>query len=139
MRTRLVLLTAFLSLPLVGRADDWPQWQGRDRNSISKEKGLLKTWPKAGPRLGWTQKELGVGYSSAAVVGDRIYILGTQGDSSYLFALDATSGKEVWKVKVGPIFDFKGNQWGKGPRATPTVADGLVYALGGFGDLVCVR
>ena len=32
---------------------DWPQWQGPDRNAISKERGLLKEWPKDGPPLAW--------------------------------------------------------------------------------------
>ena len=34
-------------------ADDWPQWQGPNRNAISKETGLLKEWPKDGPPLAW--------------------------------------------------------------------------------------
>ena len=43
-------------------ADDWPQWQGPDRNAISRERGLLREWPKAGPPLAWydqTNGEIG--------------------------------------------------------------------------------
>jgi hypothetical protein len=43
------------------RADDWPQWQGPDRNAISKERGLLKEWPKDGPPLAWKVTGLGGG------------------------------------------------------------------------------
>jgi len=47
--------------------------------------------------------------------------------------------REVWSARVGPVFAFKGNQWAWGPRATPAVHRGLVYALGGQGELVCVE
>src|SRR5438874_1626700 len=82
-------------------AADWPQWQGPTRDNISKEKGLLQEWPKDGPKLLWTSKNLGHGYSGPASVGDRLYILGTNGDSEYLFALDANKGTQLWKVKLG--------------------------------------
>ena len=119
-------------------AADWPQWQGPTRDNISRDTGLLQEWPKEGPKLLWTFKELGHGYSGPAVVGDRLYILGTRGDSEYLFALDVGKGTKLWEVKLGPTYTFKGNQWGVGPRSTASVADNLVYALGGSGDLVCV-
>ena len=48
-------------------ADDWPQWQGPDRNAISRERGLLKEWPKDGPPLAWKIKGLGGGYSGATL------------------------------------------------------------------------
>src|SRR5947209_18150674 len=95
-------------------------------------------WPKGGPRLAWTFEHTGIGYSGPAVVGDRLYILGARKDDTFLFCLDATSGKEQWKAKIGPTFDPK-NNFGGGPRATPTVADGLVYALNGDGDLYCFK
>src|SRR5262245_46944652 len=108
---------------VTARGDDWPQWRGPNRDGVSKEKGLLKAWPKDGPKLAWKIDTLGAGYSGPAVVGDRVYIMGTRGQDDVLFCLDATSGKEVWKqpVKVGPLYTFKGNSWGDGPRATPAV------------------
>ncbi len=45
-------------------ANDWPQWQGPDRNAVSKEKGLLQEWPKDGPPLTWKAKGLGGGDSA---------------------------------------------------------------------------
>src|SRR5581483_7397398 len=53
-------------------AADWPQWRGPDRSDVSSETGLLKSWPKSGPPLLWTNNKLGVGYSGPAVVGDKI-------------------------------------------------------------------
>src|SRR6516225_1020676 len=91
------------ALALPARADDWPQWRGPDRSGVSKEKGLLKTWPKAGPKLEWTYRDAGLGYSQPAVVGDRIYTMGGRGDTEYLFALDAKDAKELWHTKVGPL------------------------------------
>ena len=52
--TRVTAAAAALLLSLVACAADWPQWRGPDRNGISPETGLLKTWPKAGPPLAWT-------------------------------------------------------------------------------------
>src|SRR6266446_5766662 len=111
------------------RADDWPQWQGPDRSNVSKETGLLKSWPKDGPKLLWTFEKAGVGFSGPAIVGDRLYTMGARGDSEYVIALDIVKGTEVWSQKIGPIFTFKGNSWGDGPRSTPTVVGDRLYAL----------
>jgi outer membrane protein assembly factor BamB len=75
---------------------------------------------------------LGEGFSSVSVAADRVYTMGDLADGCYLFALDRDTGKNVWKTKVGRT---GGNY--KGPRSTPTVDGGRVYALGQFGDLLC--
>src|SRR5262245_35565662 len=119
-------------------AGDWPQWRGADRSGVSKETGLLKSWPKAGPKLLWTYKKAGLGFSSFAIVGGKLYTLGTRDDKEeVIIALDK-DGNELWTAKIGPIFTFKGNEWGDGPRSTPTADGNYLYALGGQGDLVCV-
>jgi outer membrane protein assembly factor BamB len=133
-----------LSLPLLGclllagpaAADDWPQWQGPDRNNVSKETGLLKTWPKGGPRLLWTFSQAGMGYSAPAVVGERLYTMGGTGGKDYLFALDVKSGKKAWEAPLGPLSRL---DRGDGPRGTPTVDGDHIYVLTGSGTLVCVR
>src|ERR1700694_3535152 len=60
-------------------ADDSPQWRGSQRNGISGETGLLKEWPKEGPKLVWKVTDAGSGYSTPSVVGDRLYLLGNEG------------------------------------------------------------
>ena len=55
---------------------------------------------------------------------------------AYVIALDANTGKELWATEVGDLFE---NNWGNGPRSTPTVDGDWLYALGAKGDLVCLR
>jgi outer membrane protein assembly factor BamB len=120
------------------RADDWPQYRGPLRDGVSREEGLLKAWPKEGPPLKWTFKNAGLGFSDVAVVGKVVYLAGTRKDDEVIIALDLEKGTELWTAPIGPIFTFKNNTWGDGPRGTPTVAGDLIYCLGGQGDLVCV-
>jgi outer membrane protein assembly factor BamB len=114
----------------------WPQWRGPDRSGVSREKGLLRSWPPGGPKLLWAHDEAGSGYAGIAVAGERLYSLGGDGKNEFAFALDTRTGKKAWSTVVGPYFD---NGWGGGPRSTPTVAGGLVYALSGKGLLACVK
>ena len=121
------------------RGEDWPQAQGRSRDNKSAETGLLDAWPEGGPELAWTFRNCGVGYSGPAIVGGRVYIMGGRDGRAELMALDADSGKLLWSKPVNAkVFDFEGNSWGAGPRATPTVADGMIYALAGDGELVAI-
>ena len=127
----------FILLPSVTHAEDWPQAQGSNRDNKSAETGLLDRWPDGGPELLWTFRNSGVGYSGPAVVGDCVYIMGGRNGLTELLAINATSGKLRWSKTVSnKIFDFEGNSWGAGPRATPTVTDEMVYALAGDGELV---
>lgn len=136
-----------LAVSLTASAADWPQYRGPHRDDISKETDLLPSWPESGPPLAWKYDNLGLGYSGPAVVGDRLYTLGDRGDDEFLVALDLPpagadnnrSPREAWAVRVGDKFDWQGNSWSAGPSSTPTVDDGLLFALGGLGDLVCVE
>src|SRR2546421_7883142 len=81
------------------RAADWPQWQGPDRNAISKETGLLKSWPAGGPRLVWTAKNLGEGHSTPSVAAGRIYGMGVRGDDEVVWCLDEKTGNKLWATR----------------------------------------
>lgn len=140
MKTRsALLLLGLLCLTVPLWAADWPQWRGPQRDAVSMEKGLLSSWPKDGPPLLWTFEKTGLGLSSPAVVGNKLYTMGARDGITYVLCLSVDKGAEVWSSKVGPMFDFQGNTWGTGPRSTPTVDGDRVYALGGFGDLVCLK
>jgi len=115
---------------------NWPQWQGPTRNGLTKETGLLKEWPAGGPQQRWLYSKCGAGYSGPAIVDGRLYILGTRDKRSQLFALNADTGEELWAAPIDAEFH---NDWGDGPRNTPAVDDGHVYALSASGTLVCVK
>jgi outer membrane protein assembly factor BamB len=133
-----ILLATVAALPLAVRAADWPQFRGPDRSGVSKETGLLKAWPKEGPKLLWTYADAGQGFSGPAVVGAQLYTMGCRKDTEYVIALD-DKGQQRWSAKIGPVYDFGANSWSKGPNGTPTVDGELVFALGSQGVLVCVN
>ena len=117
-------------------AADWPQWQGPDRTGVSKETGLLKSWPKEGPPLAWKAENLGGGYSTPSVAGGRVFGMGYRGDDEIVWALDAQTGQEKWATKIAAKVGGVG--YGDGPRCTPTIDGDKLYALGVDGDLVCL-
>jgi len=114
----------------------WPQWQGPDRNGISKEAGLLQDWPKSGPPVVWSVNTMGRGYGSVAILGDRIYVQGTQGKDSVVFCVNRMDGKTLWIRSLGPRLN---QDRGEGPRGTPTVEREQLYALTEAGDLACLK
>jgi outer membrane protein assembly factor BamB len=126
------LQPATAQLPTV--AGDWQAWRGPDRTGVSTETGLLKEWPKEGPKLVWKITGLGDGFSTPSVAGGRIYLLGTKGKDEYLIALDAKDGKRLWQTKVG--VEAGGHP---GPRSTPTVDGQLLYVISSDGKLVCAE
>jgi outer membrane protein assembly factor BamB len=135
----LALLVSLVSVcPLVLNATgfDWPQWRGPDRSDVSKETGLLKTWPAGGPKRVWLYENAGNGYSGPAVANGKLFTLGTRGGNEILLVLDANTGKELWTAKLSGVLD---NDWGDGPRGTPAVDGDRVYALSGPGVLSCVN
>ena len=137
MRVKSLPLLALLML-VAGSvvAADWPQWRGPERNDVSKEKNLLKKWPEGGPKLLWTFDDAGTGMAGPAIVGDRLYSMGADESKEYVFAVDLNTRKKLWTTEIGPRYV---NGWTDGPRSTPTVDGDRIYALGGQGDLVCVK
>ncbi len=141
--------------------DDWPQFRGTYRDGISRETGLLDSWPEGGPKERWRQP-LGEGYSAISVADGRLYTMyaeapaevtteaaaETAQDSEpaeeavkpvatteYAAAFDAATGKELWRTAVGERIV---TEFGNGPRSTPTVDGDAVYVLGAHGELVAL-
>ena len=132
----LALGTTVLAGGQVMPAADWPQWQGPDRNGLSKETGLLKQWPASGPPLVWAVSNLGPGYGSIAISGDRIFVQGSRGRDSVVFALNRADGQGVWSKALGQA---RTNEQGPGARGTPTVDGDRLYVLTENGDLACLK
>jgi len=138
-RTLFTVAAAILALSSAGaRADDWPRWQGPDRNARSKETGLLQEWPKDGPPLVWKATGIGKGMGGISVSRGRIYTTGDDAEqTAWIYALNEADGKPAWSAKIGPGGN-PGNMFKPfGPRATPTVDGDRIYILSQKGDFVC--
>ena len=119
---------------------NWPQWRGPERDGISRETGLLKEWPKEGPKLLWHAKNIGSGYSTPAVVGERLYLLSNQGmEDEFVKALNVKDGKEIWSTRIGKVGNPNQKPSYPAARSTPTLDGDFLYALGSDGDLVCLE
>lgn len=137
MKPSLLLLPLLVSASLSIQAADWPTFRGGvERTDISAETGLLKQWPDSGPKQAWLFNEAGLGYSGYAIVGGTLYTMGARDAVEFLIAVDAATGKQKWATEVGALLT---NGWGDGPRSTPTVDGGKVYAMSGKGVLACVN
>lgn len=118
-----------------GGSQQWTQFRGPGRTNISTETGLSKDWNQSPPKLLWTARGLGEGYSAVSLSDNLVFTLGTKANEEVVIALDVNTGEIVWTEPNGAIFkDGQGN----GPRSTPTVDGTVLYALGASGDLSCM-
>ena len=115
-------------------AQDWPQIYGPNRNSISDQKGILRTWPENGPKVLWTIP-VGKGFGGPVVKDGRVYLLDRDdevGDNMRCF--DLSSGNELWNFG----YEAPGSVMFPGSRSVPTLDDNLVFSCGHNGDLYCI-
>lgn len=116
---------------------DWPSFLGPTGDSKSSERGILTTWPKAGPKILW-QMELGTGYGAPTVSQGRLFQLDRDVDSVRLRTVDRLTGKPIWEFTYPSDYqDLYG--YDNGPRSSPIVDGDRVYALGAEGMLHCLR
>jgi len=111
----------------------WPQWRGPRRDAVSRETGLLQTWPEGGPRLLWTADGLGRGWAQPIVTGGRIYLAGDADGRCEIVCLDL-AGKQVWRTASGRAW----TRSHKGARAACCFAGGRIYHMNGHGRLACL-
>ena len=131
-----LLFTPALPSPAATTEPDWPQWRGPDRNGISKETGLLKSWPATGPKKLWSLKDLGDGYGAVSIKGDRIFLQAGKGSDSTVYSFNRTDGKTVWNQKLGKTLE---QDRGPGPRGTPTIDGDNAFVLTENGELACLK
>ncbi|MFM8930934.1 MAG: PQQ-binding-like beta-propeller repeat protein [Gemmataceae bacterium] len=111
----------------------WPQWRGPRRDG--QVDGASARSLEGGKPVPQWEIPLGEGYSSPVVVDGRVITLSRSGDEEELQALDARDGTRVWRHAWPTGY---ANDFGRGPRATPTVAAGMVFALGAAGRMEAV-
>jgi outer membrane protein assembly factor BamB len=133
MKCNMTLIAVILMVVASSSLADWPQYLGPDRNAISQEKGLLRSWPKDGPKVLWTIS-LGAGYGGAAVSDGKVYVLDRiDNEKDALRCFDLATGKELWSYH----YDAPGRVQHPGSRSTPTIDGKYIYTCGSFGDLYC--
>ncbi len=131
----LALLAPLLAVAPDSRGDDWSQFRGPQGSGIATQNGLLRSWPEAGPEILW-RRPLGEGFSAIPVVGDRLFTLYAQDDDEFAASFRLADGSEVWRRRIGEKFI---DHWGNGPRATPAVDGGIIYALSSNGGLFALE
>jgi outer membrane protein assembly factor BamB len=158
---RRALCFLFLGCSIAG-ADDWPQWMGPKGDGVYRETGIFKELPKEGLKYRW-RKPIGMGYSGPSVANGKVYVMDRKPDpkpgqkkeapkkdpnnpNKIIFPKDSTierticlradNGEQVWERVNGVDYQIS---YGEGPRATPTVVEGKVYALGAMGLLECLN
>ena len=140
--------TIIAAEPAVLDGTYWTLFHGLNRDSVSPETGLLKSWTGEGPPLLWKTDKIGnttyPGYSSVTVANGRVFTAGNvkTGDSdqnadSYVFALDEKTGEEIWRYSNGTAWTDRGHY--PGERGTPTIDGDRVYAYSSVGQIACLE
>ncbi|MBI2928755.1 MAG: PQQ-like beta-propeller repeat protein [Verrucomicrobia bacterium] len=132
-------------------ADDWPQWLGPQRDGVWRETGIVEKFPDGGPKVRW-RVPIGGGYAGPAVAGGRVYVTdrvlapnnanpASGFDRRFIrggervLCLNEADGRVSWQHEYDCPYDV---DYPAGPRATPVVHQGKVYALGTMGNLFCL-
>ncbi|MFQ5528159.1 MAG: PQQ-binding-like beta-propeller repeat protein [Thermoanaerobaculia bacterium] len=130
--------TLAVAVPTVVTVGDWPEFRGPQRDGVVPGEvvaGLDLEWGARPPAESW-RRAIGRGWSSFAVVGDLACTQDQVGELERVVCLDAPTGRTVWVHSEETRFEEIAG--GAGPRATPLIHDGRLYALGATGRLNCL-
>ena len=125
----LMVITLTAGVPMA-TAQDWPQWRGPNRDGSVESFTLPSTWPE-GLTEQWTV-DVGLGYATPVIVGDRIYMYTRQDGDEVMLAMDVDTGDVVWRSGYPAPFEMMpaAARHGPGPKSTPAFADGRLFTLG---------
>lgn len=119
-----------------GTAPEWPGFRGALRTAevpVASYRG----WDGSQPRERWRKKPVGPAWSSICAVGEFLYTQEQRGENESVVCYRADTGKVVWaRGEPGKHSDPPS---GAGPRATPSLADGRVFAVTAAGTVCAVR
>lgn len=150
-RSNLCISLLLICFATTANAEDWPQWQGPQRDGIWRETGIIRDFSAGEPAVSWRAKVAG-GYSGPAVADGRVFLtdyVRLDGDASpspdernklegieRVLCFDEKTGKQLWEHKYPRPYNIS---YPAGPRATPLVEGDRVYTLGAEGDLKCLK
>lgn len=117
------------------QAGDHAEYRGKHRDGVVQGPALARDWKAQPPRLVWRQP-VGGGHAGFAIAGNAVVTIEQRRDAEAVVCYDTDTGQEVWQFAYPALFTEP--LGGIGPRATPTIADGAVYALGAEGHLTCL-
>ena len=120
-----------LALLAAAHAADWNQWRGPNRTGITSDFKAPATWSADSLAKKWTVP-VGEGHSSPVIAGDRVYVFARENDQEIMRCLALADGKVLWQQAYAAPYEMNpaARNHGKGPKSTPVVANGRVFALG---------
>ena len=123
-----------ISSPRNAFAGDWPQWLGPTRNAVAPVGTPLASLP-ANLKPVW-KIQIGGGHSGPIVAGGKLVYLDENGEKEVAHLIDAASGKEIWRTPFASMYQ---DEWGAGPRSTPTIDGDRVYVQSCNGEFRCLN
>ncbi len=121
--------------PAVDTSAPWPSFAGPSQDGVYRQGPIRLDWPAKGLAELW-RRPVGGGYASMTVAQGRVFTIEQRRDQEVAVAYDLKTGRELWANSWKAF--FQESMGGDGPRATPSWADGRVYALGAEGELRCL-
>jgi outer membrane protein assembly factor BamB len=128
--------TALLCLVAAAQAADWNQWRGPNRTGITSDFKTPATWQADSLTKKWSIT-VGEGHSSPVIAGDRVFIFARENDQEIMRCVSLADGKVAWQEAYAAPYEMNpaARNHGKGPKSTPVVAGGRIFALGINGHL----
>ena len=113
-------------------AGDFPQFLGAERNAHVIGVDLDRDWEQRPPRVVW-RRPVGGGWSGFAVEGEAAITQEQHSAEERVVRYELSTGRMVWATRE--VAHYENALAGAGPRATPTIHEGRVYAMGATGLL----
>jgi len=135
---KLKLLFILGCVSIVGHAQDWPDWRGKNRDAIWEETGIVDKFDSDVLPAKWSVP-IGPGYSGPTVSRGKVYVTDRVERPKQLervLCFDERSGKELWVHQYESFYEYIG--YPAGPRASVVISDGKAYSLGAMGQLFCL-
>jgi outer membrane protein assembly factor BamB len=111
---------------------DFPRFLGPGGACSLAGPALDPDWAARPPKELW-RRPIGAGWSGFATCGDHAVTLEQRGDDEIVACYALGTGEPEWAVGVPARHETV--LGGVGPRSTPTIRDGVVYATGATGWL----